>query len=73
MKDRKAYMADYYIKNKPSPEVRRALALSVVDKRRKQQQEYRDRLNPPSAKTLQRRAEREAYRAKRAAELLGGK
>ena len=73
MADRKAYMADYYIKNKPSDEVRRALSLANIDARRKQQQEYRDRLNPPSAKMLRRRAEREEYRAAKLAELDGKK
>ena len=67
MADRKAYHKKYYLDNKPSDETRRALSLENVENRRKKQQEYRDRLNPPSEATLRRRAEREAYRAARAA------
>ena len=69
MADRKEYFAKYYLNNKPSLETRRALALANVENRRKQQQEYRDSLKPPSAKTLQRRTEKEAHRAEKAAEL----
>ena len=73
MADRKEYFAKYYLNNKPSLETRRALALANIENRRKQQQAYRDRINPPSDKTLQRRAEREAYWAAKLAELDGKK
>ena len=67
MRDRKAYMAQYYIKNKPNYETRRALSIEKVYERRKKRQEYLDRLNPPSEKALKIRAKREAYQAARAA------
>ena len=67
MKNRREYFKKYYLDNKPSDETRRALSLANVDKRRNQQQAYRDKLNPPSEKVLKRRAERKAYRAAMAA------
>ena len=67
MRDRKAYNAEYYIKNNPSDETRRALSMEDIEKRRKKQTAYRDKLKPPSEKLLKRRAVREAYRAARAA------
>jgi hypothetical protein len=66
MSDRKAYKAQYYRDHKPSDEARRALSLEDVEKRRKKQTAYRDKLKPPSEKLLKRRAVRQAYRAARA-------